>query len=1144
MSGVSSLSFRNVFGLNNTIKPNVILASSETLIYAAGNTIVSHNINNGTQKIYTPPDDCSSGVSAIAFVDGKRNVAFGDNSDEPQVCIFEMNSLHFLNLLRLGEDFGSKGFISLSFSEDGRYLLGHGGHPGWSLVIWSPENEQKIASVRTADSDTPVTQCTFSPGKNPQIAVTGNNILKIYKMEQGKLIDVVFPNPRIGNIICHLWLNETVLLCANSSGDIISVTTDPQQSVIESCDHRDSPFVAMARLKRGFLAASEGGYLTIFDVSINPGKFVQSKQVKLFGEEAPIPVHALSVDSSGEVAVVTLVNNRILTISLSNGDFITNGEEKPQIMPFHRGPILSCSTCCRKPLVATCGEDKTVRVWNYLDNSLEIVKEFQESVYCVSFNPDGLSMLIGFGDKLRLCGVFYDDIRFIREFPIRGCRCAKFSNGGHLFAAVNGSKIQIYSALTFQLMNTLHRHSASVHSLIWGESDTVIASVGNDGAMYIHRQDSGNRDENCTTAQVQYYSITSMPDFSSIFICGSDNKVKEIQNGTIIREDPFQARYNQVIMSNNGQMLFAGTKDGKVYSFSLPIGGEKIQMNCHTAPITSMAISFDDSLLFTVGEDGVLCVFSIRDKDNRIHSLERSFFSEEVMTTRAEIEEKAGQLRTLKAEKDDLEVSFKMKKDMNESNFKTREERKREKAKKRKDGWQIKHANLKKQKDETEMNIKSETAKITREWTERLAKLDEEYTHKVVEEHRACESLLKEKKHFEEDGVYKLKSEEANHRQILDSIQTEHRQLLEDANESLSIAIKKKEDEIKCIEEMKQEVVSENEKTIKDTANELKKKLDENEKKRIEYQDDLQAKMKKKTSIEKQIEQNNQEIKTLTEEVKEKNDQKDKLEKELAQLESQITQKTATNTEKDNKLAAVKKENHELNKHQQVLNSQEERLRLQFAPIQKELSEIEKSKNLMDGKLEMAHKQTQEQNEQIAEMQQRLKRVIESERQMTKRLMSSRSYFEQAKHDLHDVVQKFHSKDILKTEFLQFYSKYVEKEKIEDIQLDECVEEEHKRQKTTLQKQLKELRKQHSRDVQFQTKEQTKLLEQNAALIEELQRLRVENRTLNSKIAFTNKSPSVLPATEAQRLIEANKKTIAQLESQLSSYNDPRPTSK
>lgn len=1146
MSSVSSLSFRSVLGLNKHISPNILFVGEEFIVFAAGNSIVSHNINSRQQRIFAPPEEFSTGVSAIAYADGKPNVAFGDNSIQPSVCIFDVHSQSPLNFFHLGDDFSSTGFVSLSFSGDGHYLLGHGSQPGWNLVVWSLESNQIVDSVKTADDDTPVTQCTFSPGKNTQIAVTGDNILRIFKLEDDKLKEVEIQDPKIGNIVCHLWLNEATLLCSNTSGDIICVTSDPQQSVIEKCDHRDSAFVAMTRYKKGFLAASEGGYLTKFDVSsTTPGKYVQVDQVKLFGDELPISAHTIAVDPSEETAVISLVNNRVLTVSLSNGDILQNMEEKPLVMPFHDGAILCCSTCCRRPLVATCGVDKTVRVWNYIDNSLEIVKEFTESVYSVSFHPDGLTMLIGFGDKLRMCGVFYDDIRPFREFPIRGCRCVKFSNGGHLFAAVNGSKIQIYNALTYQLVNTLHRHSAGVHSLVWGESDTVIASVANDGAMYVHRSEGINREENYTTSQIQYHSVTCSADFSSIYICGSDMKVKEIQSGQIAREVPFQTQHTQLVMSNNSQMLFSGTKDGKVFSFALPLGPDRLIMNCHTGPVTSMAISFDDSLLFTVGEDGVLCIFNIRDKDNRIHTLERSFFSEEVMTTRAELEEKAGQQRTLEAELADLDVSFKMKRDMIDSTYKSKQASKLEKAKKLKDKWRVANENLKKSKDETEMNNKAEEKRVTKEWTEKIAAKDDDYVQQVVAAHNVCEQLAEDKKRIESDGMARLESEEASFRQIIEEMQATHRARLEDARIELETETEAKRIEALHIEEMKKEILAERAQAITDCEKSLRQELEANEHQRAVLQDELQSKTKDCNSLQKQMDQNNAEGQRYTQLMQKLESEERQLNADNNQLAEEIRQKNVSIKERETKIATVKKENQELDKYHAVLTHQENALRQQTGPLDSQIVAMEQRINEMDGQLERAHKKKMEQNESIQGMQDRLRQVIISERNQTQRLTAAKCYFEQAKNDLYDVVQSFHDKDRLKSKFIGLYNKYVKKEKIEDIQLDENVEAEHKRQKATLQKQLKELKRQHTRDNQFQIREQAHLLEENAALIVELQRLRDEHRALESEVKMLMKKgpgtgKNLLPATEAHRMIEANKAKIMKLEEQLANYNQPR----
>ena len=70
----------------------------------------------------------------------------------------------------------------------------------------------------------------------------------------------------------------------------------------------------------------------------------------------------------------------------------------------------------------TCGADKSVRIWNYIENTNELTKFFAEECYSVSVHPSGLYVLVGFSDKLRLMNLLIDDIRVFREFPIRGCR--------------------------------------------------------------------------------------------------------------------------------------------------------------------------------------------------------------------------------------------------------------------------------------------------------------------------------------------------------------------------------------------------------------------------------------------------------------------------------------------------------------------------------------------------------------------------------------------------------------------------------------------------------------------------------------------------------------------------------------------------
>lgn len=122
-------------------------------------------------------------------------------------------------------------------------------------------------------------------------------------------------------------------------------------------------------------------------------------------------------------------------------------------------------TCLRKPLVVTCGLDKTIRVWNYLEKSTEICKSFPEEAMSVSFHPSGLHILVGFADKLRLMNLLMDDIRTFREFMVKSCRECQFSNGGDRFAAVNGAYIHIYDMYTCEMLASLRGEKSIYPSL-------------------------------------------------------------------------------------------------------------------------------------------------------------------------------------------------------------------------------------------------------------------------------------------------------------------------------------------------------------------------------------------------------------------------------------------------------------------------------------------------------------------------------------------------------------------------------------------------------------------------------------------------------------------------------------------------------
>lgn len=80
----------------------------------------------------------------------------------------------------------------------------------------------------------------------------------------------------------------------------------------------------------------------------------------------------------------------------------------------------------------------------------------------VALHPTGMTMLVGFADKLRLMTILMDDLKTIKELPIRACRECKFSNGGQFFAAINNNTIQLYNSYTCDNIAIMRGHNGKV----------------------------------------------------------------------------------------------------------------------------------------------------------------------------------------------------------------------------------------------------------------------------------------------------------------------------------------------------------------------------------------------------------------------------------------------------------------------------------------------------------------------------------------------------------------------------------------------------------------------------------------------------------------------------------------------------------
>lgn len=189
-------------------------------------------------------------------------------------------------------------------------------------------------------------------------------------------------------------------------------------------------------------------------------------------------IRTIAVSPTEDTAVLAISGNQLLSFDLAHANVKDDSNAFSPLGPASHGPtvgtgygpgyrsdgcaIVGMDVAVRKPLIASVGVDNTVRIWNYIDRTCEVSKLYPEGPTSVAFHPSGLHLLVGFSDKLRLMNILMDDIRDVKEFPIKSCPEVRFSHGGHMFAAAYGNVIQVYHTYTAQYMLTLRGHNGRV----------------------------------------------------------------------------------------------------------------------------------------------------------------------------------------------------------------------------------------------------------------------------------------------------------------------------------------------------------------------------------------------------------------------------------------------------------------------------------------------------------------------------------------------------------------------------------------------------------------------------------------------------------------------------------------------------------
>ncbi|OAE23436.1 hypothetical protein AXG93_961s1350 [Marchantia polymorpha subsp. ruderalis] len=1142
-----SLLPNHVFGVHGKMRDGVHFVDDSTIVYCAGHCVVWWKTEDKNQKVVCGTADTET-MTAIALSHNRKHVAVAESclpdrpvvvepkkeSNDlakaiemaksvsldikgPVISIFDSQTSKKKKVL-MGGDIGSRSYISLAFSHDGKCLAAQGGAPDWNLVLWSLEKSKLIASIKTSTGPE-VYQVQCCPMDLNLITVIGDGFAKSFRSTDSALRPI---STGIGKreglkFFNHAWLydpsapvekekekgdkkEESVCLYALENGEVLYTENgEIVSSISPPGGLPGAGFVeVILQFSKGFISAESGAIIGVFE-KVDDESFKRTRSFKADVNGTRIVSIALSPGE--ELLVCVLKNRQIILVPFQNSEFY-----KPDEVPkeatghgFHSEAITGLDVCQRKPLAVTSSTDKCIRVWNYLEKTCELAKYFPQEALSISLHPSGLHILVGFTDKLRLMNILIDDIRIAKEFNIKSCQDCAFSNGGQYFAAVQSNVIYIFSTYSFENLGNLRAHNGKVRSIWWSPDDTSMLTAGIDGAIYEWQLRELKRSRENVMKGCVYTSVVGLKDSKSFFAVGSDHKLKELDENSTVKT--FLER----------PVLGAG---------------EFYEVQAIGSPISRLVITADSSLLLCGGEDGAVVIFDIRDKEKAIashvarHEKDASHWTSEVLVLKADLEE-------LKARVQDLETQVTEVQAHCEYQIRIKDE-----------GIALRIKELTDVSDKDfleskELELEQKYKALEDLQVVRLAEMEEQYQKKMLVEVARYTALENDKEiqrlEFVEDRAIMAEK----HEKALVDITDAYEDKLEVQQNAYAKLKEEAAQALLDFEEIRRQMEEDTDKEIEDQ----KEKYDSliaAEKETVTRLKGENGIMKKKfNEFQKENEEQREELMLLFQQKKELYEIIGSLERDIAGLKKDVQERDDTIGEKEKRIYDMKRKNlvdnyvqpyclqdTELEKFKFVLDFKIKDLSEQIEPREAELQDAKDQIRKMEVELERSHAMSGKKDLAISQLKLKLQGVQNEEDALRRANVLCTTTLKHFQHDYYELAQLITDPEALKSAVISVFRKYVE-DKVTLFPVDEELEKDTNRQRDFLERSVAGLRRKLHKEMEAHHTNHLHIMQDNVALIKELNELRRELKIIKlnqQKGALADGSASQHRATTARKL--------------------------